>query len=483
MLARLLQPIPPVRFFARMWGQRSALMQADADRFADLLPDDGGWHALINSSTNVDAATVDTDGRQHQTRIDPGTLDDALSGGATVCADISRHASIAALLQRLHEQLGSGSGRPFAKLYVSPPGAGFAPHFDGDHVFVVQLQGHKRWHYGTAPVLPFVPVGGKVGPDGIAVHTYPRDGVPVMLDDGSVAAAPERSALAQTTLGPGDVLYLPPGTWHTTQARQRSVALSISPARTPKFVLALQALREQLQDRRPLWPDVIAPTLGDHAAVSAMLNQGTQGITAAISSAAAGVTDEALALSAARSALARDATPEHPEPTLAPDTMLQGSDGGFAVLRGPGDDGEPAVFVFRPGTELELPRAAETFIRTLQRTPRCTVAQACGFAPELDAAELTAVLGGLVAAAVLRVVDDTRIVRHPVESSAIASVGFAQAERILEIEFRSGGVYRYYDVHDEVGRGITQAESIGSFFAEHVRDRYRTEAVPDAGTA
>ena len=52
---------------------------------------------------------------------------------------------------------------------------------------------------------------------------------------------------------------------------------------------------------------------------------------------------------------------------------------------------------------------------------------------------------------------DSRMQRVPVESSSIASIGYAPQERVLELEFRqSGEVYQYFDVPDSKGTYVNQ---------------------------
>jgi hypothetical protein len=68
--------------------------------------------------------------------------------------------------------------------------------------------------------------------------------------------------------------------------------------------------------------------------------------------------------------------------------------------------------------------------------------------------------------------------RKRVESGAIASVGYDSTTALLELEFVSGGVYRYYAVPPSVHRGLLAAESAGRYFREHIRDKYPAEHTP-----
>lgn len=62
--------------------------------------------------------------------------------------------------------------------------------------------------------------------------------------------------------------------------------------------------------------------------------------------------------------------------------------------------------------------------------------------------------------------------RTPVASSSIRSVGYDRDEAALEIEFQSGGVYRYADVSPETYEGMLGARSHGSYFHENIRGQY-----------
>lgn len=67
--------------------------------------------------------------------------------------------------------------------------------------------------------------------------------------------------------------------------------------------------------------------------------------------------------------------------------------------------------------------------------------------------------------------------RQSVTSSNIRSVGYDPSTATLEIEFHSGGVYQYYGVPDTLYLGLMQAASHGSYFHQHIRNRYRYSRV------
>lgn len=63
--------------------------------------------------------------------------------------------------------------------------------------------------------------------------------------------------------------------------------------------------------------------------------------------------------------------------------------------------------------------------------------------------------------------------RQPVRSSNVASVGYDPTSRVLEVEFHSGGVYRYLNVPEGAYQALLSAPSVGSYLNAKIKDRYR----------
>jgi hypothetical protein len=62
--------------------------------------------------------------------------------------------------------------------------------------------------------------------------------------------------------------------------------------------------------------------------------------------------------------------------------------------------------------------------------------------------------------------------RLAVESSSIANVGYNARQRILDIQFHSGAVYRYSTVPKEVHAQFLKAPSKGRYFSAQIRGKY-----------
>ena len=67
--------------------------------------------------------------------------------------------------------------------------------------------------------------------------------------------------------------------------------------------------------------------------------------------------------------------------------------------------------------------------------------------------------------------------RVPVQSRAIASVGYDRATNVLELELADGDVYRYFAVPSRVHQELLAADSIGRYFLSQIRDRYGYQRV------
>ena len=60
--------------------------------------------------------------------------------------------------------------------------------------------------------------------------------------------------------------------------------------------------------------------------------------------------------------------------------------------------------------------------------------------------------------------------RLEVVSSLIRSIGYDEASSILEIEFRSGKLYRYENIPLNTYREFVLAASKGRYFERHIKD-------------
>jgi len=67
--------------------------------------------------------------------------------------------------------------------------------------------------------------------------------------------------------------------------------------------------------------------------------------------------------------------------------------------------------------------------------------------------------------------------RTPLDSTTLASAAFDTATGLLELQFRSGAIYRYFSVPASLYRDLLAAASKGRFFNRFIRDRFPTALV------
>lgn len=62
--------------------------------------------------------------------------------------------------------------------------------------------------------------------------------------------------------------------------------------------------------------------------------------------------------------------------------------------------------------------------------------------------------------------------RAPVESSSVVSVGYDEAEQVLEVEFAGGGVYQYLEVAPWQYDQLLAADSIGRYVNGYIKPNH-----------
>lgn len=63
--------------------------------------------------------------------------------------------------------------------------------------------------------------------------------------------------------------------------------------------------------------------------------------------------------------------------------------------------------------------------------------------------------------------------REPVESSNLASVGYDEGRQTLEVEFKNGNIYQYFDVPSAEHTELIRSGSVGGYFSANIRSAYR----------
>ena len=219
----LLGSLTPARFLREYWHKKPLLIRNAIPGFAGLLsPAD--MQALARRD-DVESRLIQGSGTNWQ-----------LDHGPFRAADFKRlpRADWTLLVQSLNHFLPEADALlkrfdfiPHARLddlMVSHavPGGSVGPHFDSYDVFLLQGQGHRRWQISTQRDLSLLPDA----PLKILRHFTPE---------------------AEWTLGPGDMLYLPPHVAHHGVAEDTCLTYSIG-FRAPAAEELAHAFLMHLQD-------------------------------------------------------------------------------------------------------------------------------------------------------------------------------------------------------------------------------------------
>ena len=195
-------------------------------------------------------------------RLQPEQIDEALANGATIIGDVldERLTRFGAALK--DELNVPGPMSTYASL--SPGGDAAVPHYDGSHVFVLQLEGSKQWRLSPGPVVTNPSRGRRVSADG-QLDT-PHRGEDETFDPVDL------NGLDTVQLEAGDFLYVPAGTIHATATAGHSLSIMFNFA-PPRFDALVELLVRRTLGAMPAWRG-LPP--GAQGANSDYLNEGLE---------------------------------------------------------------------------------------------------------------------------------------------------------------------------------------------------------------
>ncbi|SNT58954.1 Cupin superfamily protein [Asanoa hainanensis] len=244
--------VDAAKFAGAYWGRAPLLSRASeldgADGFRDLLSPSDADELLSRRGLRVPFLRVAKDGAL----VPPGRYTGGGGAGAEIDDQIidekimALYAEGATLVfQGLHRtwppliafagELGSALGQPLQiNAYLTPAGnQGFSTHYDTHDVFVLQVDGRKRWRVHP-PVL---------------ADPLERQAWGGRAEEVSATAAGEPAL--DVVLEPGDALYLPRGWLHSAAAQDdSSLHITIGIRALTRYALVEALLAEAAEDPR-----------------------------------------------------------------------------------------------------------------------------------------------------------------------------------------------------------------------------------------
>jgi 50S ribosomal protein L16 3-hydroxylase len=192
------------------------------------------WPGLIQAhlpDVRDEASSIDTNPKDAQKLFDNGM--GLLFNHANTISPVLTN-----WLQELRLDLGlSALTNARCLIYATPEGSGTAPHFDQNINFVLQISGTKKWW--IAPNLHVA--------NPMTRHTM---GLPCDLELESYLEAPMPTSMpagiAPIELKAGSLLFVPRGSWHSTEAISDALSLNFTFTAPTWIDLFTAALRGRL---------------------------------------------------------------------------------------------------------------------------------------------------------------------------------------------------------------------------------------------
>lgn len=266
-LDRLFHPISPHVFFARYWERKSLLIKGAADKFTRL-----GFSsdALYKTGRNAGESQVCKAwvAMQREIAIDPRSIKRHYSAGRSICMSNVQlhHEPLRQVVAALKSVLGLAHQIGFA-CYLSPKQQGIPLHCDRHDVFILQIEGEKQWRYARTAATRF-PVAATRPADPRTIEQF------VELHGRDRTRIPRERDLVCSVLRPGDLLYLPAGTFHATLAAKHSLSLTLGCTPRPVASIISKAIERAFRDR-PEWrrnpPPVLPSQPGAAGAIERLL--------------------------------------------------------------------------------------------------------------------------------------------------------------------------------------------------------------------
>lgn len=186
----------------------------------------GVWH--LGADVNINASKIDTiNGLEQTLSIGLEDARDRFNNGYTLCfADLSNHfATLSEIKESATDVFGSAE-LVQVTAYLSPSNSTGVLHFDSQHNFFIQREGVKRWFVGAKAAVEN-PFQNLVYPG--ATEEFFR----LMQSCGYHIRQPLDCGKQEFLLEPGDVLYVPPGFYHsseTSKGHSLHFTLTIEPS-------------------------------------------------------------------------------------------------------------------------------------------------------------------------------------------------------------------------------------------------------------
>ena len=240
MLSALLAGTPVSTFFEEYWQRKPLHVRGSADRFSNLFSKQA-FHQATRHCDNLKISSHDIRGVSMERACSPDRVDEAFQAGSTVCIsgiqdNVRLNQFMVAFARELHQ-----AGELSFNCYYSPSGHGFSLHLDDHPVWILQIEGKKRWWYSREPY-----------DKPLSTVSFSRGVMEAHVPWADPIQRPNEPEFFEAVLEPGDVLYLPEGSWHRAAAEGASLALTLACSRISPLDLVQKVMASRIAHRRLL---------------------------------------------------------------------------------------------------------------------------------------------------------------------------------------------------------------------------------------
>jgi hypothetical protein len=229
-----LAPVSLDQFFAAYWNQRPLYVPGQGERFAGFFSR-AAFEAALPRCKQLKAGFYDQKGWFCDVPITPPQVKRLWDANMTICAGVLPEEGNLARIISAYRRVVAFPGEVYFNAYMSPDGHGFALHIDDHPVWILQIEGVKHWS-----ISPDIGV-----PEPVRAFSFPPDRTVLKLPWGTFER-PDESRFLELLLKPGDLLYLPAGTWHKAKASGFSLGLTMAASPHMGLDLARAAVTDAL---------------------------------------------------------------------------------------------------------------------------------------------------------------------------------------------------------------------------------------------
>lgn len=249
-LSDLLAPISIEEFIHTYWQCQPLYLKGKDKKFASLFSYPELLEALAGDKESSSSGFIlgmfaeseVVEGLTNMELIYPEEISSQLDSGRTICISGlgKRHPSLQQFAERLLCDLNC-CGSAVVNCYLSANGSGAKMHLDARMTLSLQLSGHKIWRYSCLPALDCPRSNAQILRNNDVYWVLPWAGEEAW----EKIDAPSLDTLHEITMAPGDLLYLPAGTWHTACAVGESLAVNLALLNQPFYDVIPRLLVEQ----------------------------------------------------------------------------------------------------------------------------------------------------------------------------------------------------------------------------------------------